>query len=1507
MTAAHDVINAIRRQFFIGMELSSEAEQAASNMRATLHRALEIVSKDLYSRETHFVFELVQNADDNRYAAGVTPEVTFSLTPERIIVTNNEVGFSPDNVRALCTVGDSTKARKADSIGEKGIGFKSVFAVSDRPEIHSNGFHFCFDVSGAGILGYIVPEWIDGCTNALGTTIVLPAKQGRKFKSTDLSELSAQLLLFLRRLRYLTVADAISQMSLRAERRDHGNRMTLTTTAQLPSGQDATRSVSTYLRVEHAVSMVDVVEEKRPGMAETCLVLAFPIAEDGSANADSSQSLFAFLPIRTVGFKFIVQADFILSSSREDIHTDRPWNERIRDEIANAFAAAVPHLKHEETFARSFFDYVPGLMDVADPFFDRAADEIAERLAATECVQGRSGVWHTPAQILLADTDFQSLFSDEDISRVLGLEYPGQSFTPAARATLVRLGAQKLALSHVIALLKDNALLVQKGAPWFSELYDYLARTYSAEASLKRLRSLPFVRLNGGSLKSAVPAQIFFPLAAGRQYGFEGDLDILDRAVSSGSKDRVVRIREFLTNIGVQEASPYALIENHILPKHSEDAWKSSTFEVLAGHVAYVKDHLLNYIEGRSAAVGGGASAALERLRTTLFVRTKKTVGERVYFNRPNMLYLPSEYSPEVALEELLPDSIAPEQFVAPTYLERPQAEGAATEGTIAEWREFFYRIGVKALPAITQTRSGSVIDFDAGAELKAMLVSAETASLNRAICLIDRNWHRYYGQFAVRKQASGAPLASPSAFVTFLRQLLVPTTKRHRTALGQTFLDSDALRVVFGKSPAYLAADVTDTDFMDAVGITHRIDAAACIRRLDQLRERDNVSVAELRALYRALEERLAGERSLVIAALGADPRVYAPAAKRWCRASEVVWESSGALLDGLHPPLEYSYPEHRTFFCRHVGVVRRPSEDAMVSALKHLPRLEVSPERREREAYAIYKRLSESLREGRQHSPDHAPDWVDRMRSEAVFLDHVGRLVGADNDLYIDDDPRLSQVFAKVQQVSFVPIDRAHVSAVRILLDACKVPLLTESVRYERVSVSEAVTERELSARVRARARDIMRFFFHCHHPLFAYASQSGTWKQLSQLEIQRVADLTVDVHLANHSSPLQVEILREGHIIYLRTDARVPRDKLCTELCAMLGARSEVADALYRIVFADADELDQFFEARGIEAIPQDELAELDQARTDWLDIDEPGDEVHADEPAELAESTDISGEPSPGSDVTPLELPAPRGSRQPRSGRLMGASPGQTSSATEEQRLPRESDESVAGDATRAQVNTHRPARSSDRSEPSSRLLSYAEPHSRTDDHPTSDSVDAQLRREVSAAAVSFVVERERAAGHEIQEMAFNNEGFDLQRIAPDGSIEYIEVKGCSGLWTEAGVIVTPKEVEYAGRFRERYFLYVVEFATDPERRRLFRIQDPFGKVAQFRFDSGWKAIAETSELVEPVAGFQVEFSDGTGTILEVRRAGRFFALQVQCEGAPPRSMLFVPGKMRLRRP
>ena len=108
------VIEQIRREEFgIGLELGEEELKLVRRQREREGRGLHRLSSELYSRDTHFVLELVQNADDNSYpeyesVAGF-PSLVFVLEKDKIVVLNNEVGFMEKNIRALCDVGKSTK------------------------------------------------------------------------------------------------------------------------------------------------------------------------------------------------------------------------------------------------------------------------------------------------------------------------------------------------------------------------------------------------------------------------------------------------------------------------------------------------------------------------------------------------------------------------------------------------------------------------------------------------------------------------------------------------------------------------------------------------------------------------------------------------------------------------------------------------------------------------------------------------------------------------------------------------------------------------------------------------------------------------------------------------------------------------------------------------------------------------------------------------------------------------------------------------------------------------------------------------------------------------------------------------------------------------------------------------------------------------------------------------------------------------------------------------------
>src|SRR3954453_20932534 len=66
-------------------------------------KLIKMLSEEIYSQNSHCVYELIQNAEDNRYHPQCRDRfVEFTLDAGRIVVRNNEAGFSADDVEALC-------------------------------------------------------------------------------------------------------------------------------------------------------------------------------------------------------------------------------------------------------------------------------------------------------------------------------------------------------------------------------------------------------------------------------------------------------------------------------------------------------------------------------------------------------------------------------------------------------------------------------------------------------------------------------------------------------------------------------------------------------------------------------------------------------------------------------------------------------------------------------------------------------------------------------------------------------------------------------------------------------------------------------------------------------------------------------------------------------------------------------------------------------------------------------------------------------------------------------------------------------------------------------------------------------------------------------------------------------------------------------------------------------------------------------------------------------------
>lgn len=104
-------------------------------------RAQELVRQQYSGR---YPFELLQNANDAAADADRPGRVRFVLTDKAVIAADNGAGFGEEQIRAICGLGRSSKDPRK-SVGYKGLGFKSVGEITDRPQIISDGASFEFD------------------------------------------------------------------------------------------------------------------------------------------------------------------------------------------------------------------------------------------------------------------------------------------------------------------------------------------------------------------------------------------------------------------------------------------------------------------------------------------------------------------------------------------------------------------------------------------------------------------------------------------------------------------------------------------------------------------------------------------------------------------------------------------------------------------------------------------------------------------------------------------------------------------------------------------------------------------------------------------------------------------------------------------------------------------------------------------------------------------------------------------------------------------------------------------------------------------------------------------------------------------------------------------------------------------------------------------------------------------------------------------------------------------
>jgi hypothetical protein len=173
-------------------------------------------------------------------------------------------------------------------IGEKGIGFKSCFRVTDEPHILSNGYQFKFDKNGE--LGYIVPIWVSNPKEILpikeyeNTNIFLPFKKGIELKKISklLSHINMETLMFLRKLTSIEIINKINNESFlyEAKKINNNDEIKYVMKSTIRKNEKEFVKEKVFRLIKNIVYKPnEIKEEMREGLNETEILFGFEIDE----------------------------------------------------------------------------------------------------------------------------------------------------------------------------------------------------------------------------------------------------------------------------------------------------------------------------------------------------------------------------------------------------------------------------------------------------------------------------------------------------------------------------------------------------------------------------------------------------------------------------------------------------------------------------------------------------------------------------------------------------------------------------------------------------------------------------------------------------------------------------------------------------------------------------------------------------------------------------------------------------------------------------------------------------------------------------------------------------------------------------------------------------------------------------------------------------------------------------------------------------------------------------
>lgn len=470
-------------------ELHARRSKQAEVLDDFAMRGIKQSVVDMYNQKAHFIYELLQNADDARAS-----EVTFDLYPNKLVFRHNgkerftvsedrEDAVPYGHINAITAIGFSGKQNdEGNKIGKFGIGFKAIYQYSSRPEIYDE--IFCFRIEQ-----FIVPTQLneDYPGRAKKETIFVfpfdnPATAFRDIK-VKLESLDNPIL-FLRNLKKVSIAINGASEGVYSKRSRHRECI-----GDITHNFYDVDSRGEKQRIHIFTRPITVNGEKKDNYY---ISVGYFLKSDGQLDVMVRPNIFCFFPTseKYGDICCITHAPFQLVNSRQQLK-DTYYNKGLKELLAKLAAQALPILRDyylqskKNIFDGNILQLIPPAESYNTIRTDKEfRDKYISLIKESALLLSREKQYSTPDCLLMvSDLSLANLISADQLKALKGdsIHFMNANIWETAKSDneLERLvGAIGVATFNADDLLNEITpdFMDAQSYDWVKRLYNHLHR-----------------------------------------------------------------------------------------------------------------------------------------------------------------------------------------------------------------------------------------------------------------------------------------------------------------------------------------------------------------------------------------------------------------------------------------------------------------------------------------------------------------------------------------------------------------------------------------------------------------------------------------------------------------------------------------------------------------------------------------------------------------------------------------------------------------------------------------------------------------------------------------------------------------------------------------------------------------------------------------------------------------------------------------------------------------------